>query len=452
MKLTFYGGAKTVTGANYLLGSGDTKILIDCGLHQGSHYSEDLNFEPFPYNPKKIDAVCVSHAHIDHIGRIPQLVKQGFFGVIYSTPPTKDVAEALLLDAEHLLLEEAEKRDLPPLYRAPDVVKTMGLWQKRSYHEKFFVGPFEIEFYDAGHVLGSSFILVRAEGKSIVFSGDLGNTHTPFIKTTEIIKEKIDYMLIESTYGARTHEKLEERKSELERIIEDTIKKESVLLIPAFALERTQEMIFELNELVETKKISSVPVFIDSPLAIKLTAVYQKYSHDPMYFNHKMIGKINEGDDIFNFPGLHMTLTPEESKNISKTPPPKIIIAGAGMSQGGRILYYEKEYLEDPNNTVLFVGFQAKDSLGRMIIDGASHVTIYGNVVRVRAHRESISGYSAHADQPQLMRWVSSMKHLPKKIFIVQGEEEESRALSLKIEKELSVSTNIPSFGDSVVL
>lgn len=452
MKLTFFGGAKTVTGANYLLESGKTKILVDCGLHQGSQYSEDLNFEPFPYNPKHIDAVCVTHAHIDHIGRIPQLVKRGFFGHIYSTPPTKDMAEALLLDAEHLLFEEAEKRELPVLYTEADIIKTMGSWQKRTYHEKFTIGPFEIEFYDAGHVLGSSSILVKAEGKSILFSGDLGNIHTPFIKPTEIPHESVDYILIESTYGGRIHEKLDERKNELERVIRNTTNKKGVLLIPAFALERTQEMIFELNELIENNAVSRIPVFVDSPLAIKLTSVYQKYSRDPMYFNRDVIGHINEGDEIFNFPGLHMTLTPEESRGIARVPAPKVVIAGAGMSQGGRILFHEKQYLGDQNNTVLFVGFQARGSLGRAIIEGAPFVNMYGEKIQVRARIESISGYSAHADQTQLLQWISSMPSPIKKIYIVQGEENESEALSERIKEKNSADVHIPSSGESVVL
>jgi len=452
MKLTFYGGARAVTGANYLLESGKTKILIDCGLHQGSNYSEDINFEPFPYNPKEIDAVCVTHAHIDHIGRIPQLVKQGFFGHIYSTPPTRDMTDALLIDAEHILSLEASERELPPIYGVGDIIKTMGLWQKHSYHEKFNIGPFEIEFYDAGHVLGSSSIAIRAEGKVVVFSGDLGNIHKPFLKQGEPIQERVDYALIESTYGGRVHEKLNERKNELERIIRETIQKKGVLLIPAFALERTQEMLFELNELVEHKKIPSIPIFVDSPLAIKLTTVYEKYISDPVYFNNEAIEHMNNGDNIFDFPGLRFTLTQEESKIISKTPPPKIVVAGAGMSQGGRVLFHEKQYLEDQNNTILFVGFQAKGSLGRAIIEKNPSVVISGEKIHVRARVESISGYSAHADQIQLLRWASEMRDSVKKIFVVQGEEDESEALSEKIKNKIGCEVEIPSFQESVML
>lgn len=451
MKLTFYGGARSVTGANYLLESGDAKILIDCGLHQGSHYSEDLNFQPFPYNPKDINFVCITHAHIDHLGRVPQLVKSGFSGEIYSTPPTKDVAEFLLLDAENILREEANERSLPPIYTETDIVKAMGLWHKKSYHEKFLLGPFEVELYDAGHVLGSASVVVRAEGKVIVFSGDLGNIETPFIKPIEDVPIKADAVLIESAYGGRIHEKLFERKAELETIIKETAKKSGTLLIPAFALERTQEMIFELNDLVENGSVPRIPVYIDSPLAIKLTSVYQKYSRDPNYFNKSALGQIFEGDDIFNFPNLHMTVTQEESKGISKIPPPKIIIAGAGMSQGGRIREHEKRYLSDDKNTILFVGFQAKGSLGRGILEGEKEVLIGGEKIKIRARVESISGYSAHADQTQLVRWLSSMNKV-EKVFVVQGEDNESESLSDKIKKELSLDSRVPSFGESVMI
>ena len=235
MKLTFYGGARSVKGSNYCLESGDTKILIDCGLHQGNAYCEAHNFEPFHYKHESIVAVFVTHAHIDHIGRLPQFVRAGFRGTIYSTPPTKDFGELLLLDSEHILREEAGKKHKAPLYGIPDVVATMGLWQKRSYHEKIVVGPFTVEFINAGHILGSSSIVVCAEGKKIVFSGDLGNIPAPFITGTEYVADT-DYALIESVYGGRIHENLEVRKEVLEDMIEDTVKKGSVFMIPAFAL------------------------------------------------------------------------------------------------------------------------------------------------------------------------------------------------------------------------
>ncbi|MGC9602966.1 MAG: MBL fold metallo-hydrolase [Minisyncoccia bacterium] len=451
MKLTFCGGAGAVTGSSYLLESGGTKILVDCGLHQGGSFNEDQNFLPFLFKPEEISAVFVTHAHIDHIGRLPQLVKQGFKGIIYSAPPTKDFAELLLLDSEHLLKEESDKRKKPPLYETADIIKTMGFWQKRKYHEIVKVGDFTIELYDAGHILGSSSILVSVEGKKVVFSGDLGNNPSPFINPTEYIKDA-DYALVESAYGNRVHELLDKRKEIVEDTIEETVRAGGVLMIPAFAMERTQEMIFELNELVENGRIPKVPVFIDSPLAIKLTAVYQKYSTDPLYFNPEAIDLIKGGDAIFNFPGLRMTLTKEESKEINNVPPPKVIVAGAGMSNGGRILHHEIRYLPDPKSTLLVVGYQAVGSLGRKVLEGAKMVKIFGEEVRVECKVKQVSGYSAHADQPQLLKWVEEMHGTVKKVFVVQGDGDESAALAQKIKDELAILAEVPSYGESVTL
>lgn len=451
MKLTFYGGAQIVTGANYLLESGKTKILIDCGLFQGSSYCENLNFEPFPYNPSEISAVFVTHAHVDHIGRLPKLYKAGFRGRVFSTAPTRDFAELVLLDSEHILEEEAVKKHKPPIYNAADVLGLMQNWQGVSYHEKIKMGDLEVELYDAGHILGSSSIFIHGEGKRIVFSGDLGNIPAPLIKPTEYFKE-VDYAIIESAYGGRLHEELDRRKEILEDLIEETVKAKGVLMIPAFALERTQELIFELNDLVEHGRIPKVPVFIDSPLAIKLTTLYQKYSMDPNYFNQGAINLIKEGDRIFNFPGLQMTLTTEQSKAINDVPSPKIVIAGAGMSNGGRILHHERRHLSDPKSTILFIGYQASGSLGRLILDGAETVKMFGEDISVRCKIKNISGYSAHADQSQLLKWVEPMRLSLEKVFIVQGEEDQSMALAQKIKDDFAVEGKVPRMGEQVVL
>lgn len=451
MRLTFLGAVKEVTGSNYLLESGDTRILVDCGLHQGSNYVEEQNYKLFEFDPKSISAVFITHAHIDHTGRLPKLIKAGFRGKIYSTHPTKDMAESLLVDSEHLLREEAEKKKRTPLYSIADVMQTVGFWQKIAYHERVTVGPFTVELYDAGHVLGSASILVSAEGKKIVFSGDLGNIPAPFIRPTEYL-EDVDYALVESVYGARIHEKAAERKDLLEDAIEETILSKGVVMIPAFALERTQEMIFELNELVEHGRIPRIPVFIDSPLAIKLTAVYQKYSEDPHYFSEEAIKLIQKGDAIFNFPGLRMTLTTEESKAINDVSSPKVIMAGSGMSNGGRILHHERRYLSDPTSTIIFVGHQGKGTLGRLILEGATSVKMFGEMVPVRCKTRTISGYSAHADQLQLVKWVDAMRNRVKKVFVVQGEEEQAEALALKLRDELAVEASVPTAGDSVIL
>lgn len=455
VKITFYGGAKTVSGVNYLLevmdpsaGSGSTRILVDCGLFQGSHFCERLNFERFPYQPKEIEAVFITHAHIDHIGRLPKLCRDGFQGKIFSTTATKDFAAELLLDSEHLLREEAEREKKPPIYEISDIDKLMTLWEGVEYYQKLKFKELEIEFKNAGHILGSSIVIIKTEGKKIVFSGDLGNIPNPLTEPMDIINEA-DYCLIESAYGDRLHEEPERRKDLLEDAIEDTIRNGGVLLIPAFAMERTQELLYELNELIENNRIPRAPVFIDSPLAIKLTKIYQKYQK---YFSPEAKQLISQGDRLFQFPGLKMTLTTEESKAINDIPAPKVIIAGSGMSHGGRILHHERRYLSDPKSAILFIGWQSKGSLGREILDGAKEVKIFGETIPVNCRVKDISSYSAHADQAALLKWLKPMRQTLKKVFVVQGEEEASLALAQKIKDEIAVEAAVPSLGDKFVL
>ncbi|MFH1161675.1 MAG: MBL fold metallo-hydrolase [Candidatus Jorgensenbacteria bacterium] len=451
MILTFHGGARTVTGSNYLLESGGTRILIDCGLNQGGRYAEKKNWEPFAYDPKSIAAVFVTHAHIDHTGRLPKLVREGFTGSIYSTAPTMDFAELLLLDSEHLLREDAEHHGKEPLYDIADVNRTVSLWRGVHYHEKVTTGPFTVEFYDAGHILGSAILAVEAEGKRVVFSGDLGNMPPSFINPRESVPGA-DYVLVESVYGARVHEDIAGRRDALEDLVEETVKSGGVALIPAFALERTQGLLYELNELVEHGRIPRVPIFVDSPLAIKLTVVYQKYSADPNYFSPVAIASLKRGDALFNFPGLRMSLTKEQSKEINGVPPPKVIVAGSGMSQGGRILHHEVRYLPDPKSAILFIGYQAEGSLGRKILEGADMVKILGQEVDVRCKVKQISGYSAHADQPQLLEWLQPMRLSAKRVFVVQGEETEELLLAQKIRDELAMEAVVPEAGEMVTL
>lgn len=458
MKLTFYGAAKQVTGSNFLLeignpstGSGQ-RILIDCGLHQGSSFSEKQNFDHFPYDPKEISAVLVTHPHIDHVGKLPKLYKDGFRGKVYSTIPAKDFANLLLLDSEHILMQEAEKLMLPYIYGVREVEELMMHWHGVEYHEPVKIGAFIATFYNAGHILGSAFVAIEGPSTSsgrpirVVFSGDLGNSPAPIIGKREDPPGDVDYCLVESTYGDRLHDPIENRREVLEDVIEDTVKAGGVLMIPAFAMERTQLLLFELNELVENGRIPKVPVFIDSPLAIKLTEVYKNHHR---YFDDetkKLVKSDNDGG-IFNFPGLKKTLTAEESKSINNVPAPKIIIAGAGMSNAGRILHHERRYLSDPKSTILFVGYQAKGSLGRMILDGAKSVRIFGEEVPVRCKIVVASSYSAHADQPQLLSWLNPMRQNLKTVFLTHGEEFEMSALGQKIKDELAVNAEIPEEG-----
>ncbi len=453
MKLTFHGGAQMVTGANYLLEAshnGQTvKILIDCGLHQGSRFCEKHNWEPFPYNPSEIAAVFITHSHIDHIGRLPKLLKDGFAGTVYSTSPTRDFSELLLLDSEHLLLEEAKHLKKEPLYSVENVDRLMKQWRAVQYHDPISIGPFTAAFWNAGHILGSSFIVVEAEGKKIIFSGDLGNSPAPLIGPWELYEQGATHCLIESTYGDRIHEDLPQRKEILEDLIEDTVRSKGVLMIPSFAMERTQELLFEIDDLVDHGRIPPVPIFLDSPLAIKLTEVYGK---NERFFDPGAKDLVKSAEHIFKFRGLKMALTTEESKAINNIPAPKVIIAGSGMSHGGRILHHERRYLPDPKSTLLIVGYQAQGSLGRRILDGAESVRMFGEDVQVRCRVKAIGGYSAHADQSQLLRWLDPLRLSLKELFVVQGEEAASRALARKVIDELAIKAEIPTQGQEVVL
>lgn len=433
-----------MTGANYLLETNQTKILVDCGLFQGGRDARKMNQQDFPYKPSEIKAVLITHAHIDHIGRLPYLIKKGFKGKIFATRPTKDFARAMLFDAEEINYEISKTTGQEYFYNKSDVEKTLALFQGIDYGEKVELGK-DISFClrDAGHVLGSAIIEVWAENKKVVFSGDLGNPPVPVLRPTEFIK-KADYVLVESTYGDRLHEDKEQRKDLLEDAIESTITRGGTLLIPSFALERTQEILYELNELIENHRIPKVPVFLDSPLAIKLTEIYKKY---PEYFNQEAVSLIKSGDQLFEFPGFKMTRTTVESKAINLVNPPKIIIAGSGMSTGGRIMHHEIRYLSDPKNTFLIICYQAPGTLGRKILDGTKQVEIFGQQIPNKIQIKAIGGYSAHADQESLCYWVRQMKDTLKKVFIVQGEEKAALALSCHIRDHLGLSTEVPEHG-----
>ena len=448
MILTFHGGAKIVTGANYLLAHGDKKILVDCGLFQGSCYAEELNYEKFAFNPAEIDFVFVTHSHTDHSGRLPKLYKEGFRGRIIATRPTLDMIKTALPDNLTLIKEEAAKDGHEPLFTADDLAEVLKLAEGFNYEEEIKLGNgLTARLLDAGHILGSSIVEISFGDKKIYFSGDLGNPPTPLLKPTVFVKNA-DYAIVESAYGARIHEDKRERKEILEKVIEETITNGGTLMVPSFAMERTQELLYELNELINHNRIPRVPIFVDSPLAINLTEVYKKY---PDYFNKTAAYLINSGDDIFNFPGLKFTRTVNESKTINDIVGPKVIIAGSGMSNGGRILHHEQRYLPDPKSTILFIGYQVEGTLGRKILDGQKEVSIFGQMVPVNCQVKAIGGYSAHADQNMLTEWIKSaaVGGKLKNVFIVQGEEDSARALADRIKKELGVNSTVPDIGAS---
>jgi metallo-beta-lactamase family protein len=450
--ITFLGGTERVTGSNFLLetvqGEKTWRVLIDCGLIQGSREEEAINWEPFSFKPEEIDVLLVTHAHLDHIGRIPKLVKDGFRGKIYSTAPTKDIADLSLHDSVSLLARAAERGGEEKLYDESNVATALANWQTVKYHEPLMAGPFQAVFRDAGHILGSAMIEITFGGKKIVFTGDLGNSPSPLLPTTESITDA-DYLIMESVYGDRNHEDRSRRKEHFEDVIEETMKKGGTLVIPAFSIERTQELLFEVEQMVEQSRIPLVPVFVDSPLAIKVTAVYQKYRD---YLNKDAIKEAHNGDGIFRFPNLHYTLSTEESKAIYRANPRKIIMAGSGMSTGGRILHHEKAYLTDPNSTLLLVGYQGVGTLGRIIQDGAKSIKIFGEEIPIKARVANITGYSGHKDSDHLLDFVHQTADTVKQIFVVMGEPKASFFLVQRIRDYLGLSARSPKAGERVEL
>ncbi len=442
-KVTFFTGVGSVTGANFLLETGQSRILIDCGLIQGDREAIKENRNPFGYEPSSIDILFITHAHLDHVGRIPKLVKEGFGGTIYSTPETKSLAELILGDAVGLMTHEAQREGLPPLYSTDDVKKALSLWQTIPYHTETSFKDFSLYIKDAGHILGSGMLQFTVDKKKIVFTGDLGNSPTPLLRDTESI-EGAEYVIMESVYGDRNHEPKELRVEKLIKIIKDTHSKGGTLIIPAFSLERTQVILYEINKLVESHMIPSTPVFVDSPLATKVTDVYQNSTH---LFNEKAQEEIRKGDDLFNFPRLLYTESREASQDIDHTKGPKIIIAGSGMSVGGRVRHHEEIYLPDPRNTVLLVGYQTLGSVGRYLLDGAKKVNIGGNEVQVKAKIESIMGYSSHKDSDNLVEFIGTAQDTLKKVFVVMGEPKASTFLAQRINDEVGVEAVCPERG-----
>lgn len=447
-KITFCGGAGVVTGSNFLLEVDGKKILIDCGLTQGIKLADDINWEPFPYDPREIDILFVSHAHVDHLGRIPKLMVGGFQGKIFSTPPTKALAPPMLLDTASIL-SKSTRFDLAKIYTEENIKLSLGLWVSFEYHEKIKITEnLEAYFCNAGHILGSAMVMFVYNGKKILFTSDLGNSPSPLLPDTEKITD-VDYLIMESVYGDRNHESRDKRRVFLEQVIKDNYQRKGTLLIPTFSLERSQELLFELDALVGSKQIPIMPIFFDSPLAIHLTEIFKQFKS---YFNDMAKKAMVHDKYLFDFPGLHSTLKTEESKLINTVPNPKIIIAGSGMSSGGRIVHHEKHFLPDPNNTILLTGYQSAGTLGRLIQEGVKTVRIAGEDVVVRAHVVTISGYSGHRDSDGLLEFVAEMQGKVKKVFVVIGEPKSALFLVQKIKDNLGVETYAPERGDVIML
>lgn len=447
--LYFHGGAGRVTGSNFLLDTGEGKFLVDCGLFQGKHSCEEENWKPFPYNPADISYLIITHAHIDHIGRIPKLVREGFRGRIISTEATYALAEPMLLDSVELLESEATRHNHKPLYGATDVATAMKYWEGVPYHKILeLTDGFTLELYDAGHILGSALVRISRAGRAIVFTGDLGGGNSPLLSPVEY-PLGATYLVMESVYGDTVRREDENRREQLEDIIEDTVARGGTLLIPAFSTERTQDLLFEIRALMVEKRIPPIPVYLDSPLAQKITTAFLMH---PEYFAEALRERIKKGEQVFSFPELHYTESVQTSRAIWKATGPKIILAGSGMSNGGRVLYHEKALLPDKNSTLLIVGYQAAGSIGRRFVEGAREIQLLGEKISVRAKISSLYGYSAHMDGEELVEFVNKIARSLKEAYVVMGEPHAAAILTQRLRDYLGVKAVAPEAGEKVTL
>lgn len=473
MNITFLGAAKTVTGSNFLVEAAGKKFLVDCGMYQGQAKDELKNEEPFLFNVDEIDFVLLTHAHIDHSGRLPKLYKEGYRNKIIATKATCDLCAIMLPDSGHIQEMEAEwknkkrkrkgQKELPPLYTAEEAAKSLEIFRPVKYDEIIQIDEnISVRFNDAGHMLGSAIIevWVNEDGKQIktVFSGDIGNNDIPLLSSPTMI-ESADYLVMESTYGNRLHLKNDQKAQDFLRIVSQTLNKGGTVVIPSFAVGRTQEILYEINNLKdvkhdeeferEYKTLMRTPVYVDSPLAISATEVFQENMD---LFDDETQKIIKSGDNPLEFPGLKFTRTADESKELNEKNESSIIISASGMCEVGRIKHHLKHNLWNPNSTILFVGYQAPGTLGRKIVDGAKQVKIFGEDIAVNARIEYIEGYSGHADQEWLLNFVYSFINKPKHIFLVHGEPEGQVVLKDKIEETTEISVTIPDFGEKYEL
>ena len=476
MKITFLGATKAVTGSNFLVEGAGKRFLVDCGLHQGRMEEELLNDKPFAYDVNSIDFMLLTHAHIDHSGRIPKLYKDGYRNPVYATKATVDLCEIMLPDSGHIQETENEIKNkkrkragqkvlLEPLYTAQDAIDCMEIFKRVNYDEIVDVAPdIQVRFNDAGHMLGSSIIeiWVTENGKQekIVFSGDLGNNDIPLLASPTMI-DSTDYLIMESTYGSRLHLRNDDKAELFLNIVSETINNGGTVVIPSFAVGRTQEILYELNKIKDQHKddeefqkkyqtLMNIPVYVDSPLAVSATEVFRKNMD---LFDDEIKEFISRGDNPLEFPGLHFTKSVDESKALNESNEPCIIISASGMCDVGRIKHHLKHNIWNPLSTILFVGYQAPGTLGRRIVDGEQKVKVLGEEFAVKARIEYIEGFSGHADQTGLLSFVCSFRErIPKHIFLVHGEEDSQEVLKQKIIEETGIGVSIPDYGEEYVL
>ena len=456
MKLEFHGAAGGVTGSHTVLDIGDFRIGIDAGLYQGSE--TDQNRLGFGHDPRSLKSLLLTHAHIDHSGRIPLLVKDGYVGPVYSTHATADLCEIMLKDSAHLMEEAADhesrhpdRRHGPsstPLYTEKDVEQAIRRFRSIDYGKAFEIGDFSIKFRDAGHILGSAMIELSFGGKKLIFSGDLGRPGAPILRNPEKVDEA-DWLVLESTYGDKDHGNIADRGKRLLEIVLETLERGGNVIIPAFAIGRTQEILYELNPYAETGRLKGVRCFVDSPMAISAVEIYGRH---PECFDEETLSLLKGGDSPLEFPGIQYTRYRDESKAINDLREPHIVISASGMCTGGRILHHLVHNLERKDCSILFVGYQGDGTLGRRLLGGARTVSIMNKQFDVRARIESLDAYSAHAGHSEIMDWLRAFKRLPSQIFLNHGEPNATGALAQAIRNEFGAKVVIPRIMDSYQL
>lgn len=459
--LTFLGADNTVTGSKHLITSGSCRILIDCGLYQGLKALRMMNWEPFPIRESTLSSILFTHAHIDHTGYLPRIVNNGFNGPVHATPPTCELARIMLPDSGRLQEEEArfankkgvsKHKPALPLYTEEQAQNSLKLLTPNPYDKPCEIAEgVNIVFRNAGHILGSALVqmTINESGKStnVLFTGDLGRMGTPILQDPAIVDET-DYLVLESTYGDRLHNSID-RKAALGAAVKESLKHGGVLVIPAFAVERTQELLYILYLLKAEKDIPDAPVYIDSPMAVKVTSLFSRYRD---IYDEEAKELLKSDEHILDSPHVHFCRTVEESKALNKKKGPMIIISASGMATGGRVLHHLMHRLPEKNNTVLLVGYQAVGTRGRSLFDGARKLRIFGENVPVNARVASLDGFSSHADYSEILTWLEKFRHAPKKVFLVHGEPDAQKSLKEKIETKFGWNVHAPAYREEVDL